>query len=99
MNDKERVPLERQIKDFKLKIENIDKQEEVKREFMNNLMIYKSKINPLDKMQASNYKWVVNFIGYTKKKKADWREECIDFLKLAIKSHEDYLANVERFSK
>lgn len=62
------------------------------------LASYKHLVNFEDKMQKDNYKFVESYIGFYKRKnRPNWEEDCIDFLKGAIKLQEDMLLNIQNY--
>ncbi|MGG3987320.1 hypothetical protein [Bacillus smithii] len=68
------------------------------RDIMNDLLArYKHLIDFNDKMQKSNYRFVEGYLSFQKRKNhEDWEQDCIDFLKGAIKVQEDLLLNIRK---
>ena len=56
---------------------------------------YKHLIDPNDKMQKNNLKFVEGYIGYQKRKNRDgWEQDCIEFLQDAIIVQEKLLLDI-----
>lgn len=65
---------------------------------MNELLAkYKHLVDPNDKMQRSNLKFVESYLSFQRRKNRDgWELDCIDFLKGAIQLQEDFLLNIRK---
>jgi hypothetical protein len=65
---------------------------------MNELLAkYKHLVDPNDKMQRSNLKFVEGYLSFQKRKNRDgWEQDCVDFLKGAIHVQEDLLLNIRK---
>lgn len=65
---------------------------------MNELLArYKHLVNPNDKMQRSNLKFVESYLSFQRRKnRNDWEYDCIEFLKGAIQLQEDLLLNIRK---
>lgn len=65
---------------------------------MNELLAeYKHLINFDDKMQKSNFKFVETYLKfYSRKKRAGWEQDCVEFLKGAIDLQKHFLANLKK---
>lgn len=61
------------------------------------LMQYKNSLDFTDKMQKSNMKFVESYLKFQKRKKRpDWEQDCIEFLKGAIDLQNDFIRNVQK---
>lgn len=65
---------------------------------MNELLLqYKNLLDFNDKMQKSNMKFVESYLKFQKRKKRpDWEQDCIEFLKGAICQQSDFMKHVAK---